>query len=99
MIIPLSSSKRSRAYQLLSEVMAQFKHEDGASQNNPNDQSYSKEDFINAQSQITELKNGIKELIELQKVQIAAIKAQGKFDPRQQNIQQAQALSMKLLQY
>lgn len=99
MIIPLSSSKRSRAYQLLSEVMAQFKHEDGASQINPNDQSYSKEDFINAQSQITELKNGIKELIELQKVQIAAIKAQGKFDPRQQNIQQAQALSMKLLQY
>lgn len=99
MIIPLSSSKRSRAYQLLSEVMAQFKHEDGASQSNPNDQSYSKEDFINAQSQIAELKNGIKELIELQKVQIAAIKAQGKFDPRQQNIQQAQALSMKLLQY
>ena len=99
MIIPLSSSKRSRAYQLLSEVMAQFKHEDGASQSNPNDQPYSKEDFINAQSQITELKNGIKELIELQKVQIAAIKAQGKFDPRQQNIQQAQALSMKLLQY
>lgn len=99
MIIPLDVAKRGRAYQLLSEVMAQFKHEDGASQSNPNDQSYSKEDFINAQSQITELKNGIKELIELQKVQIAAIKAQGKFDPRQQNIQQAQALSMKLLQY
>lgn len=99
MIIPLDVAKRGRAYQLLSEVMAQFKHEDGASQSNPNDQPYSKEDFINAQSQITELKNGIKELIELQKVQIAAIKAQGKFDPRQQNIQQAQALSMKLLQY
>ena len=100
MIIPLSASKRSRAYQLLSEVMAQFKHEDNnGSETHSNGQLYDKQDFVNVQRLIDELNNGIKTLISLQQTQIAVTKAQGKFDPRQQYIQQAQALSMKLQQY
>lgn len=100
MIIPLSASKRSRAYQLLSEVMAQFKHEDNnGSEIHSNGELYDKQDFVNVQRLIDELNNGIKTLISLQQTQIAVTKAQGKFDPRQQYIQQAQALSMKLQQY
>lgn len=100
MIIPLSASKRSRAYQLLSEVMAQFKHEDNnGSETHSNGGLYDKQDFVNVQRLIDELNNGIKTLISLQQTQIAVTKAQGKFDPRQQYIQQAQALSMKLQQY
>lgn len=100
MIIPLSASKRSRAYQLLSEVMAQFKHEDNnGSETHPNGELYDKQDFVNVQRLIDELNNGIKTLISLQQTQIAVTKAQGKFDPHQQYIQQAQALSMKLQQY
>lgn len=100
MIIPLSASKRSRAYQLLSEVMAQFKHEDNnGSETHSNGELYDKQDFVNVQRLIDELNNGIKTLISLQRTQIAVTKAQGKFDPHQQYIQQAQALSMKLQQY
>lgn len=100
MIIPLSASKRSRAYQLLSEVMAQFKHEDNnGSETHSSGGLYDKQDFVNVQRLIDELNNGIKTLISLQQTQIAVTKAQGKFDPHQQYIQQAQALSMKLQQY
>lgn len=100
MIIPLSASKRSRAYQLLSEVMAQFKHEDNnGSETHSNGELYDKQDFVNVQRLVEELNNGIKTLISLQQTQIAVTKAQGKFDPHQQYIQQAQALSMKLQQY
>lgn len=100
MIIPLSASKRSRAYQLLSEVMAQFKHEDNnGSEIHSNGELYDKQDFVNAKKLFEELNNGIKTLISLQQTQIAVTKAQGKFDPHQQYIQQAQALSMKLQQY
>lgn len=100
MIIPLSASKRSRAYQLLSEVMAQFKYEDNnGSETHSSGGLYDKQDFVNVQRLIDELNNGIKTLISLQQTQIAVTKAQGKFDPHQQYIQQAQALSMKLQQY
>lgn len=99
MIIPLDAAKRGRAYQLLSEVMAQFKHEDGATESHVNDDSYTKEQFIASQSKLDELTRGINTMIQLLQTQIAVTKAQGKFDPRQQYIQQAQALSMKLQQY
>lgn len=99
MIIPLDAAKRGRAYQLLSEVMAQFKHEDGATESHVNDDSYTKEQFIASQNKLDELTRGINTMIQLLQTQIAVTKAQGKFDPRQQYIQQAQALSMKLQQY
>lgn len=98
-IIPLDAAKRGRAYQLLSEVMAQFKHEDGATESHVNDDSYTKEQFIASQSKLDELTRGINTMIQLLQTQIAVTKAQGKFDPHQQYIQQAQALSMKLQQY
>lgn len=98
MIIPLDVAKRGRAYQLLSEVMAQFKHEDSnADSNKP--VNTNKEQFIAEQTKLDELKQGINTMIQLMQTQIAVTKAQGKFDPRQQNIQQARALQMKLQQF
>lgn len=99
MIIPMDIAKRGRAYQLLSEVMAQFKHEDGATESHVNDDSYTKEQFIASQSKLDELTRGINTMIQLLQTQIAVTKAQGKFDPRQQNIQQARALQLKLQQF
>lgn len=98
MIIPLDASRRGRAYQLLSEVMAQFKHEDGATESN-RDNGSDKERFIAAQSKLDDLEQGINTMIQLLQVQIAVTKAQGKFDPRQQNIQQARALQLKMQQF
>ena len=99
MIIPLDAAKRGRAYQLLSEVMAQFKHEDGATESHVNDDSYTKEQFIASQSKLDELTRGINTMIQLLQTQIAVTKAQGKFDPRQQNLQQARALQLKMQQF
>lgn len=99
MIIPLDISRRNRAYQLLSEVMAQFKHEDNTVEGNRDNKSYDKEQFIAAQSKLDDLEQGINTMIQLLQVQIAVTKAQGKFDPRQQNIQQARALQLKMQQF
>lgn len=98
MIIPMDIAKRGRAYQLLSEVMAQFKHEDSSADSNRPVAS-NKEQFIAEQSKLDELKQGINTMIQLMQTQIAVTKAQGKFDPRQQNIQQARALQLKLQQF
>lgn len=99
MIIPLDASRRGRAYQLLSEVMAQFKHEDGATESSPNDEGYSREQFIASQSKLESLEKGINNLVQLMQVQIAVTRAQGKFDPHAQDIEQARSLQMKLQQY
>ena len=99
MIIPLDASRRGRAYQLLSEVMAQFKHEDGATESSSNDEGYSREQFIASQSKLESLEKGISSLVQLMQVQIAVTRAQGKFDPRAQDIEQARSLQMKLQQY
>ncbi|MGE9968246.1 phage tail tape measure protein [Limosilactobacillus reuteri] len=99
MIIPLTASKRGRAYQLLSEVMAQFKHEDSSIENNSDDQGYGKKQFDASQSRLENIEKGLQSLIGLMQMQIAVTRAQGKFDPRAQDIQQARALQMKLQQY
>ena len=99
MIIPLDAAKRGRAYQLLSEVMAQFKHEDGATEGNSDDQGYGKRQFDDSQSRLENIEKGLQSLIGLMQMQIAVTRAQGKFDPRAQDIQQARALQMKLQQY
>lgn len=99
MIIPLDQSRRGRAYQLLSEVMAQFKHEDNTAENNSNDQGYSKKQFDASQSRLENIEKGLQSLISLMQMQIAVTRAQGKFDPRAQDIQQARALQMKLQQF
>lgn len=99
MIIPLDPSRRGRAYQLLSEVMAQFKHEDSSIENNSDDQGYGKKQFDASQSRLENIEKGLQSLIGLMQMQIAVTRAQGKFDPRAQDIQQARALQMKLQQY
>lgn len=98
-IIPLDAAKRGRAYQLLSEVMAQFKHEDGSNESNSDDQGYGKKQFDASQSRLENIEKGLQSLISLMQMQIAVTRAQGKFDPRAQDIQQARALQMKLQQY
>ena len=99
MIIPLDPSRRGRAYQLLSEVMAQFKHEDSSTESNSDDQGYGKRKFDDSQSRLENIEKGLQSLIGLMQMQIAVTRAQGKFDPRAQDIQQARALQMKLQQY
>ena len=99
MIIPLDPSRRGRAYQLLSEVMAQFKHEDSTAESNSNDQGYSKKQFDASQGRLENIEKGLQSLISLMQMQIAVTRAQGKFDPRAQDIQQARALQMKLQQF
>lgn len=99
MIIPLDPSRRGRAYQLLSEVMAQFKHEDSSAESNSDDQGYGKKQFDDSQSRLENIEKGLQSLISLMQMQIAVTRAQGKFDPRAQDIQQARALQMKLQQY
>ena len=91
MIIPLDPSRRGRAYQLLSEVMAQFKHEDSSTESNSDDQGYGKRQFDDSQSRLENIEKGLQSLIGLMQMQIAVTRAQ--------DIQQARALQMKFQQY
>lgn len=72
MIIPLTASKRGRAYQLLSEVMAQFKHEDGPAQPTRDDQSISRKEFRSLESKLDQLIGGVQQLVQVGQQQIDA---------------------------
>ena len=72
MIIPLTASKRGRAYQLLSEVMAQFKHEDGPAQPTRDDQSISRKEFRSLESKLDQLIDGVQQLVQVGQQQINA---------------------------
>ena len=72
MIIPLTASKRGRAYQLLSEVMAQFKHEDGPAQPTRDDQSISRKEFMSLESKLDQLISGVQQLVQVGQQQINA---------------------------
>ena len=72
MIIPLTASKRGRAYQLLSEVMAQFKHEDGPAQPTRDDQSISRKEFMSLESKLDQLISGVQQLVQVGQQQIDA---------------------------
>lgn len=95
-VIPTDINKRSRAYQLLGEVVARFKSEEPSSQTTRDDQSISKDNFKSLESKLDQLHKDIQALISLGTQQVAAIHSQGKFDPKRQDILQAQRLSMKL---
>ncbi|WP_421022296.1 tape measure protein [Limosilactobacillus fermentum] len=71
MIIPLTASKRGRAYQLLSEVMAQFKHEDGPAQPTQ-DESISRKEFRSLESKLDQLIGGVQQLVQVGQQQIDA---------------------------
>lgn len=80
MIIPLTASKRGRAYQLLSEVMAQFKHEDGPTQPTQDDQSISRKEFRSLESKLDQLIGGVQQLVQVGQQQIdATINSGNKF--------------------
>lgn len=80
MIIPLTASKRGRAYQLLSEVMAQFKHEDGSAQPTRDDQSISQKEFRSLESKLDQLISGVQQLVQVGQQQInATINSGNKF--------------------
>ena len=80
MIIPLTASKRGRAYQLLSEVMAQFKHEDGQAQPTRDDQSISRKEFMSLESKLDQLISGVQQLVQVGQQQInATINSGNKF--------------------
>lgn len=98
-VIPTDINKRSRAYQLLGEVVAHFRGEEPSVQTARDDQCISKADFMSLESKLDQLNRGIQTLIGLSNQQVSAIHAQGKFDPRRQDILQAQRLSMKLNSY
>lgn len=95
-VIPTDINKRSRAYQLLGEVVARFKSEEPSFQATRDDQSISKDSFKSLESKLDQLHKDIQALISLGTQQVAAIHSQGKFDPKRQDILQAQRLSMKL---
>ena len=95
-VIPTDINKRSRAYQLLGEVVARFKGEEPSTQTARDDQTISKNDFMSLESKLDQLHKDIQSLINLGTQQVAAIRSQGKFDPKRQDILQAQRLSMKL---
>ena len=80
MIIPLDPSRRGRAYQLLSEVMAQFKHEDGPAQPTRDDQSISQKEFRSLESKLDQLISGVQQLVQVGQQQInATINSGNKF--------------------
>lgn len=72
MIIPLSASKRGRAYQLLGEVVARFKHEDGQAQPTRDDQSISRKEFMSLESKLDQLISGVQQLVQVGHQQIDA---------------------------
>ncbi len=72
MIIPLSASKRGRAYQLLGEVVARFKHEDGQAQPTRDDQSISRKEFMSLESKLDQLISGVQQLVQVGQQQIDA---------------------------
>ena len=80
MIFALTASKRGRAYQLLSEVMAQFKHEDGPTQPTRDDQSISRKEFMSLESKLDQLISGVQQLVQVGQQQInATINSGNKF--------------------
>src|SRR5699024_12272429 len=72
MIIPLSASKRGRAYQLLGEIVARFKHEDGQAQPTRDDQSISRKEFMSLESKLDQLISGVQQLVQVGHQQIDA---------------------------
>lgn len=71
-VIPTDINKRGRAYQLLSEVTAQFKHEDGLTQPTQDNQSISRKEFRSLESKLDQLIGGVQQLVQVGQQQIDA---------------------------
>ncbi|POH18762.1 tape measure protein [Fructilactobacillus sanfranciscensis] len=99
MIIPLTASKRGRAYQLLSEVMAQFSSDSKAMGNTLTGSSLvSSESEIKAlNSKFDRLLSLVTELIGVNTDQVQAIQNQGSLDMQQVYRKQARDMRMRQL--
>ena len=99
MIIPLTASKRGRAYQLLSEVMAQFSSDSKAMGNPLTGSSLvSSESEIKAlNSKFDRLLSLVTELIGVNTDQVQAIQNQGSLDMQQVYRKQARDMRMRQL--
>ena len=94
MIIPLTASKRGRAYQLLSEVMAQFSS-DSEAKGNTLTGSSSESEIKVLNSKFDRLLSLVTELIGVNTDQVQAIQNQGSLDMQQVYRKQARDMRMR----
>lgn len=71
-VIPTDINKRSRAYQLLGEVIARFRGEEPNAQPTRDDQSISRKEFMSLESKLDQLISGVQQLIQVGHQQIDA---------------------------
>ena len=79
-VIPTDINKRSRAYQLLGEVIARFRGEEPNTQPTRDDQSISRKEFMSLESKLDQLISGVQQLVQVGQQQInATINSGNKF--------------------
>lgn len=71
-VIPTDINKRSRAYQLLGEVIARFRDEEPNTQPTRDDQSISRKEFMSLESKLDQLISGVQQLVQVGHQQIDA---------------------------
>ncbi|MCW3764181.1 tape measure protein [Weissella confusa] len=71
-VIPTDINKRSRAYQLLGEVIARFRGEEPNAQPTRDDQSISRKEFMSLESKLDQLISGVQQLVQVGHQQIDA---------------------------
>lgn len=71
-VIPTDINKRSRAYQLLGEVIARFRGEEPNTQPTRDDQSISHKEFMSLESKLDQLISGVQQLVQVGHQQIDA---------------------------
>lgn len=71
-VIPTDINKRSRAYQLLGEVIARFRGEEPNTQPTRDDQSISRKEFMSLESKLDQLISGVQQLVQVGQQQIDA---------------------------
>ena len=64
-VIPTDINKRSRAYQLLGEVIARFRGEEPNAQPTRDDQSISRKEFMSLESKLDQLISGVQQLVQV----------------------------------
>ncbi|MQB65581.1 phage tail tape measure protein [Limosilactobacillus reuteri] len=79
-VIPTDINKRSRAYQLLGEVIARFRSEEPNAQTTRDDQFISRKEFMSLESKLDQLISGVQQLVQVGQQQInATINSGNKF--------------------
>lgn len=94
MIVPLDMSKRSRAYQLLGEIVARF-HAEEPTRSNQVDNSEDHRELQELNAKFDQLLGKFEQLLGLSNDQVLAIKSQGSFDTKQFYKKQARDAAMR----